>query len=306
MYGTKQITTWEETFETWAKAPGLTEQAKCENAERAIRKAIESSAKLAQHQIRVFTQGSYRNRTNIKIESDVDICVLCTDRYFVDYSMAAGVTDASTGLVESSYKYSEFRNDVGEALRSHFGAAFVSRGDKAFDVHENTYRVDADVVACFTHRRYYRRPTGGYYFDEGTEFKCDSGSKVINWPEQTYCNGVQKNDATNRRFKSLVRILKRLRNYMCEKGVAPAKGFPSFLIECLVWNVPNEGFGYQTLSADVRNTLANIFNSTLSADSCNEWGEVNELKYLFRTSQPWTLTQAHSFASAAWDFLGLD
>ena len=37
---------------------------------------------------------------------------------------------------------------------------------------------------------------------------------------------------------------------------------PSFLIECLVWNVPNEGFGHDTLRADVRYTLAHLCNET--------------------------------------------
>lgn len=313
MYGTKRAqevalgnTAWEETFEAWAKPPGASEETKCANSERAVRNAIEASAKLQAHSIKVFTQGSYRNRTNVRIESDVDICVLCTDIYFTDFSMADGLTDASVGLVNCPYSYSEFRSDVGDALRSHFGVAFVTRGNKAFDVHENTYRVDADVVACFTHRRYHKNPDGTFWFSEGAELHPDEGGRVINWPEQGYENGVQKNEATGRRFKPVVRILKRLRNYMSEKGVVIAKDFPSFLVECLVWNVPNEGFGHATRTADVRFALAHIFNSTMSAEKCSEWGETNELKYVFRDGQPWTLAQAHSFASGAWDFLGFE
>jgi hypothetical protein len=313
VFGTKQARlvalesmAWEETFEAWAKPPGVTEETKCENAERAVRKAIEASAKLQHYNIKVFTQGSYRNRTNVRIESDVDICVLCTNIYFTDFSMVEGLTDASVGLVNCPYTYAEFRNDVGDALRAQFGASFVARGNKAFDVHENTYRVDADVVACFTHRRYHKNVLGDVGFIEGAELRADNGGRVTNWPEQGYQNGVEKNDATSRRFKAVVRILKRLRNYMSEKGVAIADDFPSFLIECLVWNVPNEGLGHSTRTADVRFALAHIFNSTLAIDKCSEWGEINELKYLFRAGQPWTLVQAHAFASAAWDFLGFE
>ena len=313
MYGTKlaqviavKNLAWEETFESWAKPPGVTEEAKCENAERAVRSAVESSAQLQNHSIRVFTQGSYRNRTNVRIESDVDICVLCTDIYFTDFSMANGLTDALVGLVDCPYSYSQFRSDVGEALRSHFGASVVRRGNKAFDIHENSYRVDADVVACFTHRRYHRNLDGSFWFSEGTELRPDARGRLINWPEQGYQNGVAKNEATGRGFKAMVRILKRLRNYMSEKGVAAAKDFPSFLIECLVWNVPNEAFGHSTRTADIRFALAHIFNSTLSVETCGEWGEINELKYLFQGGQPWTLVQAHAFASGAWDFLGFE
>jgi hypothetical protein len=42
----------------------------------------------------------------------------------------------------------------------------------------------------------------------------------------------------------------------------------------------------------------------MKLETCNERGEVNELKYLFRGSHPWTLEQAHAFISAVWDYLG--
>ncbi|HEV2146526.1 MAG TPA: hypothetical protein VGR37_03835 [Longimicrobiaceae bacterium] len=57
---------------------------------------------------------------------------------------------------------------------------------------------------------------------------------------------------------------------------------------------------------DMRWILAHLFNHTRSFSECDECGEVNELKYLFRTSQPWTREQAHSFISAAWDYLGFE
>jgi hypothetical protein len=43
---------------------------------------------------------------------------------------------------------------VQAALVRKFGLAGVHRGDKAFDIHANTYRVDADVVATFAHGQY--------------------------------------------------------------------------------------------------------------------------------------------------------
>ena len=54
----------------------------------------------------------------------------------------------------TSYRYSDYRNDLQSALVAHFGQAAVVRGDKAFTVRETTRRVEADVVAAFEHRRY--------------------------------------------------------------------------------------------------------------------------------------------------------
>ncbi|HVZ18758.1 MAG TPA: hypothetical protein VG897_16700, partial [Terriglobales bacterium] len=198
-----------------------------------------------------------------------------------------------------------YKNDVEKALRAHFGARHVDRGNKAFDIHENTYRVDADVVPCFEHRRYHRKHGGGFYFLSGTQFHPDNGGQVINWPKQNYDNGVAKNKDTGQRFKAAVRILKRLRNKMADEKIAAAIPIPSFLIECLVWNVPDELFGHDTYRA-VREALAFLFNNTMNFNDCKEWGEINELKYLFRTAQPWTMAQVHDFTSVAWDYLGLE
>ena len=290
---------WEETFQSWATAPGETEQTKCDNAVRAVRKAIDASPALKGRSIRVFAQGSYCNRTNVRTDSDVDICVLCDNSIFFDLpdGMTAGTFGIST---PADYAYSTFKNDVEAALRAYFGTAYVTRGKKAFDIHENSYRIDADAVANFEYR-YYRKD-GSHI--KGTAFVPDGGMRIVNWPEQNYENGVAKNNETGKRFKDVVRVLKRLRNKMNDEKIAAAAPIPSFLVECLVWNVPNEGFGHNTYAADVQWTLAHIFNNTRNFDDCKEWGEVNELKYLFRPGQPWTMEQAHSFASAAWDYLG--
>jgi hypothetical protein len=293
---------WEDVFRRWAAPPSQTEQAKCDNAERAIRKAIEASPDLNRRTIKVFAQGSYRNNTNVRQDSDVDICVLCTDVFFTDYSMSKGLSDADVGLILADYQYTQFKNEVWAALVSHFGQAAVARGNKAFDVHENTYRIDADVVACFEHRRY--NPDRTYH--SGTELRPDKGGRIINWPQQNYDNGVWKNSQTGRRFKSIVRIIKRLRIEMEKESIAETNSIPGYLIECLVWNVPNKGFGHATYVADVQYALAHIFNETRSDSSCGEWGEVNELKYLFRPSQPWTHQQANVFSDAAWNYIGYE
>ena len=296
---------WESIFSSWGASPSETERTKCENAERAVRKAIAESATLNSKRIEVFAQGSYANRTNVRQDSDVDVCVLCTDTFFPDYSMSEGLNDAVFGYSDAGYHYRDFKNDVEAALISYFGASAVTRGKKAFDVHENTYRMDADVIPCFEHRRYLGTPQDPRYVS-GTKFLPDNGGAVINWPRQNYENGVLKNDATGRRFKAVVRILKRLRNEMVDKGHAVAEPIPSYLIECLVWNVPDETFGGDTYWEDVHNALAHLWNETRSDEKCKEWGEVNERKYLFNAAQPWRRDRVNAFLDAAWNYVGFE
>ena len=297
------LVAWEDTFKTWSQGPATTEQTKCENTEKVIRDALNNDSKLGDMDTRVFIQGSYRARTNIRQNSDVDICVLLRNQVFADYGH--DITQKTAGLVDSDFTFSQFKDLVGHALINRFGEASVVRGGKAFDVHENSYRVDADVVPAFEHRRYFKNASGQISYSEGIAFKTDSGIIIKNWPEHTYDNGVAKNDQTSRRYKRVIRILKRLRDHMQGNKVSAATNVASFLIESLVWNAPNGAFSSDYYTDNVRAVLVHTFNHTMTQEKCNEWGEVNELKYLFRDdTQPWTRQGAHNFLSAAWDFVG--
>jgi len=298
---------WEATFAVWGQAPSQTQQDKAENAVRAVRGAIGASTVLSAHDVDVFVQGSYRNRTNVRQDSDVDICVCYRDAWFADYSMTEGLSREALGHTIASYGYAEFKNDLGAALVNFFGSKSVSRGSKAFDIHANSYRIDADVVPAFEHRRYHGNALSNWYTEPtGTEIHPDTGNAIHNWPEQNYSNGVDKNQATGKSFKSTVRVLKNLRNEMAENGLKAADPIPSYLIECLVWNVANESLNNTTYSADVRGALAHLWNNTREDAECKEWGEINELKHLFRSSQPWTRAQVNTFLQAAWDYVGFE
>ncbi|MEN6298603.1 MAG: nucleotidyltransferase [Anaerolineaceae bacterium] len=297
---------WEDTFRLWSQPPSSTEDAKCGNAERMIRDAIDKDPVLSQHNIKVFATGSYKNNTNVRNDSDVDICVECFDTFFYDLPSDGSLTASEVGIIAASYPYDQYKNGVQNALINKFGKNAVARGNKTFDIHENTYRVDADVTPAFEHRRYYRGSNSSINYSSGIELRPDNGGRVKNWPDQHYSNGVQKNNQTLHRYKYNVRILKRLRNELEKAKILTTNLIPSFLIECLVWNVPNENFGHTYLQSDVRAVLAFLFNETRSDEQCSEWGEVSELKYLFRSSQPWTREQAHMFCDKSWDYLGFE
>ena len=270
---------WEGRFTSWAQSPGQTEADRIEHAITAVKKALAADSKLA-GVTKVFVQGSYRNRVNVRQDSDVDIGVQYTGNSFFD-SYPKGKTRVDFGNVDGDYAYADFKNDVGRALSNHLGAQHVSRGDKAFDIHENTYRVDADVVPVFEHRRY---ATDGSYLS-GVEFIPDSGGKVINWPEQHYDNGKGKNDDTRRAYRGVVRIIKKLRNLMDEEGIAEAKPLKGFHVECLVWNAPNSCFVHDTWYACVDAVLFFLSMQLTKMELCEEWGEVSELKYLVKNDE---------------------
>jgi hypothetical protein len=124
---------WNYRFAAWAKPPGKTEQEKCDNAVRAIRAAIAVSQALSAHSVKAFPQGSYRSGTNVRAESDVDVCVSCPDSIFFD--LPPGTTPDQFGItVPAPYGFAQYRTDVGTALTAHFGAPSVRTGSKPWKV----------------------------------------------------------------------------------------------------------------------------------------------------------------------------
>ncbi len=256
-----------------------------------VRAAIQEDPALSRRSVSVFAQGSYRNGTNVRQESDVDIGVLYDGSFFTDYSRVPGLSDGALGLGPGTYPYRDFKIEVESALRRHFGSSAVSRGGgKALAVHETSARVDADVLPCFEHRRYLTST----YHEKGVQFLPDNGGSIVNWPEQQHQNGIEKNSRTLKRFKKATRILKRLRYLMEDEGSDAAKPIPSFLIECLMWNVPDWCYATPSLTEDLKNVVAFAASATASGE-CGDWPEENARKYLFRPSQPWTIEQARVF-----------
>lgn len=106
---------WEATYTAWSTGPSQTEQQCAENAERQVREAISASAKLNQRNIRVFTQGSYRNRVNVRRDGDVDVGVLCFDTYFPHYPDDNTKMLLAKSTASATYTYATFKNELGVA-----------------------------------------------------------------------------------------------------------------------------------------------------------------------------------------------
>jgi hypothetical protein len=301
---------WENTFTYWAQSPSDSEQERSERVIRAIRTAISRSPKLQAKKILVFVQGSFRNRVNVRQESDVDIGVMLYDYFLAQYP--SGKVHADFGNSDAGYPFWQFKNELEEALVAHFGHAVVKRGNKAFDIKATQAQVEADVVPLFEFRQYW---DSGSYRAGVALIPDDSSRRIENYPERLvdywphrplhYENGVSKNTATQRRFKGIVRILKKVHIELADEGNADAESVPGYLAECLAWNAPDWCFEHHTWADRVQSVLRFLWQKTKGEALCAEWCEVDAIKYLFRGSQPWTRDQAHAFINAAWHYVGV-
>lgn len=289
----------EDTISGWTKPPSDTEEAKLSNAERIVKEAINEDAVLSGKCIEIFGQGSYANDTNVRLNSDIDINVRYTGGFYFD--LPKGMTREDFGLNNpSKYSLGEFKNDVYGALTIKFGNDSVQRKNKCLKILGNSNRVEMDVVPTWNYRCYYKNRS----YVLGAKLRADSGEDVVNFPKQHIEKGKQKNADTNRRFKRLTRIYKKLRYKMIDDGFPVSDSITSFLLECLVWNVPNGIFNDNNAWQDrLQESIVHLYQNTKDEDKCDEWGEVSELLYLFRGNRKWTKSDVNEYLVALWSYL---
>lgn len=292
----------EDTLQFWTSPLSNTEEQRVENTVSMIKNAVTGYDELSNCTMEIFAQGSYANNTNVRQNSDVDICIMLTSTFFGNY--IDGKTAADYGFIDGSISYTDYKSLIIKALKAKFGNNAISIGNKCINIKENTYHVNADVVPAFQYRDY--KTIGSITpekYIEGIKYFAKDDTIIINYPKEHIKNGKQKNNNTDYEYKKLVRIMKRIRNNMVDDGVADNDVITSFLIECLVWNVPNNTItGNNTWASAIQNSIAYLWNA-IKNDNHNNWGEVSERLYLFHSGRKWTTTETKDFLYDMYNYL---
>lgn len=288
----------EETLSNWTRPASDTEVTKLQNALKMVKDALSEDETIKSLEIEVFGQGSYANDTNVRNNSDIDINVRFTGGFYFD--LPEGKTRSDFGFdSEMEYTAMKFKNDVEQALINKFGSENIKRKNKCITVIGNSYRVETDVVPTWNYRRY--DTATNYHL--GAKFQADDYSWVVNYPIQHIENGKKKNARTSKRFKRLTRIFRNLRYDMINNGESVSDNITSFLLECLVWNVPDSYFNnYSTWTDRLKESIRYLYQQTKTDETCSEWGEVSELLYLFR-ARKWSRQDVNQFMVHAWNYL---
>ena len=104
---------WEKKFSEWSKPPSQTEETRCDNAINAVRNAVANHPRLNAN-TQVFVQGSYRNRVNVRQDSDVDIGVIFKGIYA--FELREGAAQVPNNDPPATYRYANFKDDLFSAL----------------------------------------------------------------------------------------------------------------------------------------------------------------------------------------------
>lgn len=296
---------WERWLQNSSGPASDDEEAKRDRTEKRIRDAVRAAG-IDTNQARIYVKGSYKNNTNVRLDSDVDICVEWVDTFAVSrMGTAKDATPEQLGYTPATVGFdpAAFRAQIERAMRAAFGTAAVDdTGNKSITVAASSTTLDADVVPCRELRRY---DGVGIAPHIGSRLYPRDGGEVDNWPQQQYDNGVAKNTRTGKRFKAVIRCLKRLENEMVADRII-AKPIPGYLIECLCWNAPDSCFGHTQLLSDVREVFRALWKPLQTQADCDEFAEINDLMYLFRGENNWTRKAAYEFIDKAWDTVGVE
>ena len=130
------------------------------------------------------------------------------------------------------------------------------------------------------------------------------GKEISNYPKIHKSNGIDKNNKTNHSYKKIVRILKHIKNNMVEDGITNGDIISSFLVECLVYNVPNNEFAYiSNLNETIKRIIRYIYGEITNGNA-SKWGEVSEILYLFNNGRKWTIEDVKKWLEDTWLYLG--
>jgi hypothetical protein len=293
-------TTRGQLLSAWIKPSSDDEKEQQERAVKMVREAVSAHEAFKGSDIAIYAKGSYRNNTNVRRDSDVDIVIELQNCFYYDHAPSVPIPQPKPTPYTGAWTRESWRTEVGKAMMNAFPREVDTSGKIAINIARKPgSRPSIDVVPSYQYR----------WYTDGTLRRYATGSavwsteltKVVNWPQQQYDNGVAKNVAAGGRYKNFVRVLKNAENVLAAAGEIDE--MPSYFMECLVYNVDNSALQAGDLDEGFRATLVDL-SARLEAEPFNRMLEPNDIKYLFHSSQKWTLDMARSLVKATWSYLG--
>ncbi len=289
----------ESQLETWSHQGAITTASV---TYRSIQTALSAnSSSIKDKDYEVYLQGSYKNDTNIRADSDVDVVVQLNSTFGYDLSVLSEEQERqfqASYPTNATYLWEHFRADVLRALRAYYGAASITEGNKSLKLASVPGRLAADIIPAISFKKYeYFYGISAESHVEGIRFQSRRDSRaIINFPKPHYANGVKKHSGsrTNGRHKPTVRMFKKARTYLVDEGTIADDLAPSYFLECLLYNVPDTKFG-----ASFENAFVEVFNWLWAEAPTNNLVCQSEQIALFGTTpEQWDVPKAKQLLEA--------
>jgi hypothetical protein len=262
---------------------------------KSISAALDDPKSPVRGKLDVYLQGSYKNDTNIRGDSDVDIVGQLKDGtfYYDISSLPKEQQDAFHAYYsgKSMFSWDNFKAEVLQSLQNYYDASAVTEGNKAIKVAAGSGRLASDAVACVQFRKYRRFTSwSDCNYVEGIQFRTTNDRRwIINFPKEHYKNGVAKNSEakTNGLFKPTVRVFKNARCRLIDDETISDDLAPSYFLESLIYNVPDDKF-----ENDIQVTFINIIDYLTNANLANFMCMNKQLPLFGNTPEQWSVEKA--------------
>jgi len=286
----------ENQLVTWSHQGAVQSSA---NTYNSIKTCIEGINWNADISYEIYLQGSYKNTTNIRGNSDVDVVVEFKSIFYSNKNELPPDQLKAFNEYHEDGKYTlkQFKDVIIKELASYYGERMVREGNKSINVKGNGGRLDADVVCCAQYREYrsFSRSNPTNYIRGITFWQKNDGKQIRNFPNPHYDNGVSKNKESGSKYKPTIRIFKNMKARLVELNRINSSLAPSYYVECLLYNVASRNFNqsyFQDIIGIVLDYLAKVSDDGgLSKLICQ-----NECRSLFSGIDPhWDEEHCKSF-----------
>jgi hypothetical protein len=233
----------------------------------------------------VFLQGSYKNDTNLRQDSDVDVVIRLDANIKPKIASLTGSELEENEAHKLAYdKWKSFRAQVLKALRAVYGID-VTTGRKSLKLNKGKLQASADVVVTIQ------------CGDGIAIYIPDEHRWAVSYPKQHYKQGLDKEEATQFRYKRTIRMFKTVRKQLFECHLIKAGLAPSYFIECLMSNVPNRLF-----KSVLGDTYQGIIKYLSTAD-LHQFKSQNGIRGMFGIEPDlWNVDDAQRFIKALGQF----
>lgn len=252
-------------------------------AHTSIRRALENGGSLAKHN--VFLQGSYKNETNLRKDSDVDVVVQREARLQPGVAALSGTEleqNASHQAAHRSWRL--FRREILKVLREAYGEQAVTSGRKSLKISKGDIQASADVVVTL-------------HYETGVAFYLpDEHRWIVSYPQQHYERGAAKERATGNLYKRTMRMFKAARHHLIFKKVISSKTASSYFIECLLFNVPDSCF-----QEDLGKTYSDVVERLSKVKLANFDCQNGVTKLFGPGGEQWNANEARRFVDSLAD-----
>ena len=287
----------ESQLETWSHQGSITQSS---NTYNTIKNVLEASTTpYAGKNFKVFLQGSYGNDTNIYAESDVDIVIRLDDCFQSDLT---DLTEDEKAAYKSAFQRRDLharRLQAGCPVGAHGAVRGCRQGRRQGHCHRREWfasqgrRDRGDPVPALlqvpvVERLRVRR--------RHLLLQRQAGERIANYPKQHSANLTTKHQALRSGSSRMARVFKNMRSRMVDDGLIKAGVAPSYYIEGLLYNVPNE-----KLTSSYQDCVVNTLNWYRQEASKTDLVCANEQYYLLRDGHHtcWTQANCDAFVEAA-------